>query len=204
LQLVTIVIIVNDNHNHQGLRNMRVSKEQAADNRQKILGAAATLMRERGISGVGVDALTEAAGLTHGSVYSQFGSKDRLAAEALRHIFAKNAEGLEHAQDISSYITHYLSLRHRDAPGKGCALAALGCEMPRSSEAVRSSFTEGLRGVLEHIARLVGNGPKRSKNEAAVTLATMVGSLVLARAVDDAELAEQILDAARKSLLAQV
>src|ERR1700722_11842515 len=64
---------------------MRVSKEKAAENRERILTEAARLFRERGLSGVGVDALTDAAGLTHGSLYSQFGSKDRLAAEALSH-----------------------------------------------------------------------------------------------------------------------
>ena len=67
---------------------MRVSKEQAAGNRERILTEAARLFRERGLSGVGVDALTEAAGLTHGSLYSQFGSKERLAAEALDHAVA--------------------------------------------------------------------------------------------------------------------
>jgi AcrR family transcriptional regulator len=70
---------------------MRVSKEEAAENRERIVIAAAALMRERGISGAGVDALTEAAGLTHGSIYSQFGSKDVLAAEALRFALAKNS-----------------------------------------------------------------------------------------------------------------
>ena len=64
---------------------MRVSKEKAAENRERILTEAARLFREHGLSGVGVDALTDAAGLTHGSLYSQFGSKDRLAAEALSH-----------------------------------------------------------------------------------------------------------------------
>jgi TetR/AcrR family transcriptional repressor of nem operon len=62
---------------------MRVSKEQAAENRERILKAASRLIRERGISGAGVDALTEAAGMTHGSLYSQFGSKERLVEEAL-------------------------------------------------------------------------------------------------------------------------
>ena len=61
---------------------MRVSKEKAAENRERILTEAARLFREHGLSGVGVDALTDAAGLTHGSLYSQFGSKERLAAEA--------------------------------------------------------------------------------------------------------------------------
>src|SRR6516225_9624461 len=65
--------------------DMRVSKKKAAENRERILAEAARLFRERGLSGVGVDALTDAAGLTHGSLYSQFGSKERLAAEALSH-----------------------------------------------------------------------------------------------------------------------
>ena len=64
---------------------MRVSKEKAAENRERILKAAAQLIRERGISGAGVDALTEAAGMTHGSLYSQFGSKERLVEEALEY-----------------------------------------------------------------------------------------------------------------------
>lgn len=70
-----------------GTEDVRVSKEKAAENRERILLAAARLMRERGISGAGVDALTEAAGMTHGSLYSQFGSKERLVEEAvaLRH-----------------------------------------------------------------------------------------------------------------------
>ena len=64
---------------------MRVSKEKSAENRARILDAAARLFREQGVSGVGVDALTEAAGLSHGSLYSQFGSKERLADEAMQH-----------------------------------------------------------------------------------------------------------------------
>src|SRR5437660_6756057 len=67
---------------------MRVSKEKAAENRDRILKAASRLMRERGISGVGVDALTEAAGMTHGSLYSQFGSRERLVEEAVSDVLA--------------------------------------------------------------------------------------------------------------------
>lgn len=180
---------------------MRVSKEQAAQNREKILRAAAMLIRERGISGVGVDALTEAAGLTHGSVYSQFGSKDRLAAEAVRFALDENAAAPGSAPDLKGYVNRYLSAPHRDTPGKGCALAALGAEMPRSSEAVRSSFTAGLRRMVEGVSDLMGGSSKRRRtDEALATLSTMVGALVLARAVDDLELSERILDASRKAL----
>jgi TetR/AcrR family transcriptional repressor of nem operon len=181
---------------------MRVSKKQVAENRERILRAAAALMRERGISGVGVDALTEAAGLTHGSVYSQFGSKDRLAAEALRHALAGNAESIGHAQDLTSYVSHYLSAGHRDAPGQGCAIAALGGEMPRSSEAVRKDFTDGVRNMVGRVRELIRAGSKRGRTEEALaTVATMVGALMLARAVNDTELADRILQAGRKSVI---
>ena len=60
---------------------MRVSKEQAAQNRQHILTAAARLFREHGINATGVDAITKDAGLTHGGLYSQFGSKEAIAVE---------------------------------------------------------------------------------------------------------------------------
>ena len=75
---------------------MRVSKHQAAENREQILLAASRLLRERGVSGAGVDALSDAAGMTHGSLYSQFGSKERLVQEALTHaLTAKELEARE-------------------------------------------------------------------------------------------------------------
>jgi TetR/AcrR family transcriptional repressor of nem operon len=182
---------------------MRVSKEQAAENRERILKAAATLIRERGISGVGVDALTEAAGLTHGSAYSQFGSKDRLVAEALSYALSQNAENVAQAPDLKSYIRQYLSVSHRDAPGQGCALAALGCEMSQSTEAVRSRFTACLCGIVDHVGELFGKGRKRRRDEQALAaIATMVGALILSRAVNDPEFANRILDVSRRSLIA--
>ena len=63
---------------------MRVSKEKAAQNRQDILTAAARLFREQGVNATGVDAITKDANLTHGAVYSHFGSKEAVAAEAIR------------------------------------------------------------------------------------------------------------------------
>ncbi len=182
---------------------MRVSKEKSAENRERILDAASTLIRERGISGAGVDALTEAAGLTHGSLYSQFGSKDRLVAEAFSFALAEAADNMEGARDLKSYVARYLSRAHRDAPGKGCPLAALGCEMPRSSNAVKRAFTDGLHRVVDHISGLIGKGAKRRRDaQALATVAAMVGALILSRAVDDPDLAERILEASRKSLTA--
>jgi TetR/AcrR family transcriptional regulator, transcriptional repressor for nem operon len=84
---------------------MRVSKKKAAENRKRILTEAARLFREHGLSGIGVDALTEAAGLTHDSLYGQFGSKDRLAAEALSHALSTNSARMSDAGTLDDYVT---------------------------------------------------------------------------------------------------
>ena len=186
---------------------MRVTKEKAAENRERILTAAARLFRERGLSGVGVDALGEAAGMTHGSLYSQFGSKERLAAEALAEALARSASkvALEDTEPgsgaLSGFIRRYLSTRHRDEPGQGCALAALGCEIPRQPLAVRRAFTEGLQATVGRIARLLPQGHRQApEDEALAVIATLVGALVLARAVDDPALSKRILAAAKDRL----
>lgn len=186
---------------------MRVTKEKAAENRARILTEASRLFRERGLSGVGVDMLAEAAGMTHGSLYSQFGSKERLAAEALADALERSTgraaleEAVPGTGALQRFIRRYLSTRHRDEPGQGCALAALGCEIPRQPRTVRQAFTSGLRNSIGRIARLLpddrGQAPE---DEAMATMAAMVGAMVLARAVDDAEFSARILAATGRRL----
>jgi TetR/AcrR family transcriptional regulator, transcriptional repressor for nem operon len=180
---------------------MKVSKEKAAENRELILREAARLFRERGASGVGVDALTEAAGMTHGSLYSQFGSRDNLLAESLSHGYAgirARAAGLTRITDA---ISGYVSARHRDNPGTGCFMATLGCDMPRQSKAVREQFTEIVRGNMVRLGSLLPGRKKQREDEVLATMATMVGAIVLARAVDDAEFSDRILAVSRARLL---
>ena len=181
---------------------MRVSKEKAAENRERILHAAARLIRERGISGAGVDALTEAAGMTHGSLYSQFGSKERLVEEALGYAVVASGKTMSAATTLDQYIAGYLSPEHRDQLGQGCPLAALACEMPRQSTGVRAMFTAGLRGMLRQLSDKLGAGLKqRQRDEQALaTLASLIGAVVLARAVNDPQLSDAILRATRKRL----
>jgi TetR/AcrR family transcriptional repressor of nem operon len=181
---------------------MRVSKEQAAENRERILNAAARLMRERGISGVGVDALTEAAGMTHGSLYSQFGSKERLVEEAVAHAIASKGQEVPEAFALSDYVSEYLSAQHRDMPGSGCPFAALVCEMPRQSARVRERFTAGVRGMIGLLSGRMGSGLKQRQRDdkALATVASLVGALVLARAVNDPKLSDDILRATRISV----
>lgn len=181
---------------------MRVSKEQAAKNRERILKEASRLIRERGISGTGVDALTEAAGMTHGSLYSQFGSKERLIEEAVAYAIAAKEQEMPEVFAVGDYVSAYLSAAHRDKPGNGCPLAALCCDMPRQSRGARERFTAGLRGMIRQISGRMdfGHTQRQRDDKALATIASLVGALVLARAVNDPKLSDNILRATKNKL----
>ena len=179
---------------------MRVSKEQAARNRERILRAASGLMRERGIAGVGVDALAEAAGMTHGSLYSQFGSKERFVEEAVAYAISAKAQELPDVFTLDDYKSEYLSAAHRDTPATGCILSALCSEMPRQGKAVRERFTAGVRDMIALLSSRMDANKQRQRDKALAAVASMVGALVLARAVNDPELSDDILRATRAEL----
>ena len=176
---------------------MRVSKEQAAKNRERILEAASRLMRERGIAGVGVDALAEAAGMTHGSLYSQFGSKERLVEEAVAYAIATKGQEVPEVFALSDYVSEYLSAAHRDEPGSGCPFAALCSEMPHQAKGVRERFTAGVHGMIRLLSGRMGPRlkPRQREDKALATVASLVGAVVLARAVNDPKLSDDILRA---------
>ena len=181
---------------------MRVSKEKAADNRRRIVESAARLFRERGLAGVGVDELAAAAGLSYGGLYSQFRSKDGLAAEAVDQAFTAFADRMADNVRLADYVAEYLSPDHRDHRGDGCALSALGSEIPRQSPSVRARFTAGIRRTHARIRGLLANTPvtPAADDEAWATMATMLGSLIFARAMDEPELADRILRIGRETL----
>jgi TetR/AcrR family transcriptional repressor of nem operon len=190
---------------------MRVSKEQAAQNRQKILTAATRLFRERGIRATGVDAITEDAGLTHGAVYSQFGSKEAIAAEAMREVLAGSRRIWHRLLErngpekvFPAIVTGYLSQDHRDSAGRGCVVAALGSEIAKQPAGVRAAFTAELAEGIDLLARLMSRtGDARGYDDAIAAFASMAGALILARAVSDERLSNRILDATAKRVIDQ-
>jgi TetR/AcrR family transcriptional repressor of nem operon len=178
--------------------HMRVSREQAAQNRRRIVDTAARLFREKGFDGVGVDAIMSGAGLTHGGFYGHFGSKDDLAAEAVVRALALSAEKQSRYASLVELASEYLSERHLADRANGCAVAALGADIARQRGGVRRGLTLYVRGQLDRLTRLLRHGPaKRQRKRAIATLAGLVGALTLARAVDDPALSKEILAAAR-------
>jgi TetR/AcrR family transcriptional repressor of nem operon len=179
---------------------MRVTREQAAENRERIVATAARLFRDKGFDGVGVDTIMKTAGLTHGGFYGHFESKDALAGEAIEQAFRQSAEKLSGAATLGELVAEYLSDRHWRDRADGCALAALGGDLGRQAPAVRRSVTASLRRQLDRLVSVMRRDTAATRRRRAIaTLAGMVGALTLARAVDDSALAKEILAAARQS-----
>jgi TetR/AcrR family transcriptional repressor of nem operon len=179
---------------------VRVTRKQAEANREKVLEVAGTLFRQRGFDGIGVADIMKRAGLTHGGFYGQFTSKDDLAAETTARVLGKAGwqERLTGKADpsLGDVVRAYLSPRHRDDPGTGCLLSALGSDTARQPRAVRRAFTDGFRGHLDTWLKLVpGRSQAARRKKALATVAGLVGALILSRAVEDPELSDEILEA---------
>ena len=187
---------------------MRVSREKAAENRERIIDAAGALFREKGFDGIGVADIMKAADLTHGGFYGHFTSKDDLVAQASQRAMARAAMNWEKVvasaktDPYSALLAHYLSPRHRDEPGRGCAFAALSGDAARCGKPVRTAFAQGLEPLIDIVAKAIPGRSKAARRRKAVAaVAELVGAVILARAVGDAPLSDEILEAARHELL---
>lgn len=175
---------------------MRVSREQVAINRQKILEAASRLFRERGYDAVTVAEVMSASGLTHGGFYGYFKSKDDLIAHTLDHVYS---QGSDSAIDIARYAASYLSPQHRDNVALGCPTAALASETARQTPEARAAMAAGLERQLRRFsAGMEGAEAKAARRAAIGGWSAMVGAVVLARLFDDAALSDEILEATRE------
>lgn len=174
---------------------MRVSREQVAINRQKILEAASRLFREHGYDAVTVADVMSAAGLTHGGFYGYFKSKDELIAQTLAHVFGQGDAG---ETDLVRYAARYLSSEHRDNIAGGCPTAALGAETVRQTPEARAAMAAGLGKQIERLsARGSGDAAydaAQARRAAIGSWSAMVGAVILARLVDDPVLSDEVLN----------
>ena len=179
-------------------------KEQT---RERILRAAARAIRKHGYEGVGVADVMKEAGLTHGGFYAHFASRDALLAQAAEQAGLESLENLSRAvaraqpgEELMALVDSYLADRHVDAPeqGLGCALAAAGSEVPRQSDEVRRAVSRRLKELIGLVERQFPDWGKNAAHEKSMAIvASMVGALLLARAVGDAQLSGKIRKAVR-------
>jgi TetR/AcrR family transcriptional repressor of nem operon len=179
-----------------GCRKMRYPAKVTAAKHERIVKEASRLFRERGFENVTVGQVMKAAGLTHGAFYAHFVSKQELQEAAVAYGQGVSAgRARSHGatkKGRRAYADRYLSPRHRDNPGDGCTMAALGQEVARSTPELKAAFERG----LEEILSAVGG----ERKEAIFETAALLGGVVLARAVQDPRLSQEILEIVRQKV----
>ncbi|WP_175781856.1 TetR/AcrR family transcriptional regulator [Burkholderia anthina] len=175
---------------------------------QRIVEAAARAIRRNGYAGAGVTDIMKDAGLTHGGFYAHFASREAMLAEAAD---CAGAEAVATSANIAacappdmafeSLVRAYLSAEHVDNAEMGCPIVALGSELPRQTSEVRNAATRHIKEMIDLVARQSPDWGQPSAHESAlVNVATMVGTLIIARAVDDRELSDALREAALRHL----
>jgi TetR/AcrR family transcriptional repressor of nem operon len=185
----------------------RYNTDHKQATRQRIVETAGRRFKQDGIDGSGIATLMADAGLTNGAFYAHFESKDDLVANVIAHELDAQARrydtfrpGIDGLKDL---VSEYLTPDHRDHPGLGCPSAALLDEVGRFPANVRDSYTAGARRILDEIAkRLEPTDPASARHAALGLYALMVGTLQLARAVNDPILSQEILDEGIQNALA--
>src|SRR5581483_1864653 len=184
---------------------MRHSKEGKAASRERIVAAAAARIREAGTEQPGVAEIMRAAGLTHGGFYKHFGSRDELIAEAVDHALTDSesrvSELMAEADDpLAAFADSYLTVAHRDDPATGCAVAALGTDMPRVGGPAREAYRAQVERYLAHLQGFLDGDDETARRRATVTLSAMVGAVMIARALGPTPRSEEILRDVREAV----
>ncbi len=175
---------------------MGSSQADKAASHERIVRTASRRIRRDGIDNFSVSELMGEAGLTHGGFYRHFDSRDELVAEAIAEALAQGSQRVRSSTDadqpaaLAAIVDGYLSRLHRDKPETGCAVAALPTDIARTDPRARAAYSRQVRRYIELLTELT---PARDRDEAQLILAALVGALVLARAVDDRALSDEIL-----------
>jgi TetR/AcrR family transcriptional repressor of nem operon len=188
---------------------MRYSREHKLETHARIVRKASVRLREKGAHGVGVADLMKEAGLTHGGFYAHFNSRDDLVIEAFTHAmdrsterWRKLAEQTPREKRFATVVNSYLTSLHRDDPGRGCAIPTLGAEIARESSRTRRLFAGRLDQMIDMLADQIPDLPRKAaRKRAMAAMATMIGTLVMARVAGSGEFSDEILGAGREALL---
>lgn len=173
---------------------------------ERIVEVASRAIRRSGYDGTGVADIMKEAGLTHGGFYSHFASRDALLAEAGDRagsdsvaLASRLAAAAPPGQSVQAIMKAYLSPEHIATVETGCPVSALACEMPRQAPEVRHAATLHIKEMIDLLARQMPDwGDARAHEEAMALLCSLIGTTMLARAVDDPKLSAALCAATMK------
>jgi TetR/AcrR family transcriptional repressor of nem operon len=188
---------------------MRYSREHKLETHARIVKKASVRLREKGAHGIGVADLMKEAGLTHGGFYAHFDSREALVIEAFTHAMDRSTERWRRLAEqtppekrLAMIVNTYLTPLHRDDPGHGCAVPTLGAEIARESPKTRRVFAGRLEQMIDTLAaQLPGVPRKAARKQAMAAIATMMGTLVLARVAGSGDFSDELLGAGRDAVL---
>jgi TetR/AcrR family transcriptional repressor of nem operon len=188
---------------------MRYSREHKLETHSRIVKKASVRLREKGAHGIGVADLMKDAGLTHGGFYAHFDSREALVIEAFTHAMDRSTERWRRLAEqtppekrLAMIVNTYLTPLHRDDPGHGCAVPALGAEIARESPKTRRAFAGRLEQMIDTLAAQLSGVPRKAaRKQAIAAIATMMGTLVLARVAGSGDFSDEILGAGRDAVL---
>ena len=188
---------------------MRYSREHKFETHARIVKKASVKLREKGAHGIGVADLMKDAGLTHGGFYAHFNSREALVIEAFTHAMDRSTERWRKISEetpadkrLSKIVSTYLAPVHRDDPGHGCAVPALAAEIARESVKTRRVFAGRMEQMIDMLADQFHGVPRKAaRKQAVAALATMMGSLVMARIAGSGEFSDEILKSGREAVL---
>jgi TetR/AcrR family transcriptional repressor of nem operon len=193
-----------------GGQRLRLTKEQAEQNRRLIVETASRMFRLQGLENVAVVDVMKESGFTHGGFYNHFKSKDELATEAVASAFdhaakklsEETASGNDPQKALNAILADYLSPAHRDTRTGGCPASAFPVDVARSGKDVQAAFAEGIESYLEIFAARMDGNKREARQRAVALLSGIVGALLLSRAVKKGQpkLSDELLGSARKQI----
>jgi TetR/AcrR family transcriptional repressor of nem operon len=187
---------------------MRYSTDQKMKARRSIIESGAKVLKTGGFAGVGVDQVAAAAGVTSGSLYSNFSGKEDLLKEIIGtylgapYIDAQDGREVDWRARFEEFLTGYISAAHRRNTANGCVMPALSADVSRASPAVRRIYQRRMGELIDKMVKALGGGTQRQRRERAWSiLALMVGSMTIARALPDGDESNEMIQAALQSAL---
>jgi AcrR family transcriptional regulator len=186
---------------------MRYSADQKTRARRSVIEAGARALKQGGFAGVGVDELAAAAGVTSGSVYSNFSGKEQVLEEVISAYLGvpfvdvdPDAE-IDWRQRLEAFLRTYISSAHRGDPASGCVMPALSADVARSGATVRQAYQRRMSDLIEKMSRAIAGDESARRRRAWSVLALMIGAITVARALPDGPEAKEMLNAALQSAL---
>jgi TetR/AcrR family transcriptional regulator, transcriptional repressor for nem operon len=172
--------------------------------KKKIIQSARRLFNRHGFGNVSVQQIMSGAGLTHGGFYTYFPSKSALYTNVLG-CSSTDPEWKKHRQggevDLASpeaaaeVVKAYLSRQHFEDVEHSCAMVALPTDVMRLGDDAKRAFEEVFAAMVGLLERDVTDEKRDRRARAQAVAALCVGAMVVARAIENRVVADELREA---------